>query len=95
MKPRKFLGLRPRASGYDDADARPAARLPAAHPPLASSKRITYDALSTRLLKTAVVFLCAVNALMWEYYTQSRMMAILWAAIAVAFVVWIVDDMRR
>ena len=26
MKPRKFLGLRPRASGYDDADARPAAQ---------------------------------------------------------------------
>jgi len=59
------------------------------------SKRLTYDEAGTRLLKVAVVFLCSVNAVMWEYYTQSRMMAILWAAIAVGFVVWIVNDMRR
>jgi len=47
------------------------------------------------LLKVAVVFLCTVNALMWEFYTESRMMAIVWAAIAVGFVVWIARDVRR
>ena len=46
-------------------------------------------------LKLAVVLLSGVNALMWEYYTQSRMMAIVWLGIAVAFVIWIVDDVRR
>jgi hypothetical protein len=32
---------------------------------------------------------------MWEYYTESRIMAIMWGGIAVAFVFWIIDDMRR
>jgi uncharacterized membrane protein YoaT (DUF817 family) len=54
-----------------------------------------YSAIGNRLLKVAVIALCCVNALMWEYYTESRMMAIMWAAIAVGFVLWIVDDMRR
>ena len=68
-------------------------RLEAAAP--ARSRKVTYDSLGNRLLKVAVVFLCTVNALMWEYYTESRMMAIVWTAIAVSFVVWIVQDMRR
>ena len=51
--------------------------------------------MGNRLLKVAVVVLCTVNALMWEYYTESRMMAILWAAVAVGFIVWIIDDTRR
>jgi len=55
----------------------------------------SYDAMGNRLLKVAVVVLCTVNALMWEYYTESRMMAILWAAVAVGFIVWIIDDTRR
>ncbi len=54
-----------------------------------------YSAIGNRLLKVAVILLCCVNALMWEFYTESRIMAIMWAAIAVAFVIWIVDDMRR
>jgi membrane protein YdbS with pleckstrin-like domain len=54
-----------------------------------------YSAIGNRLLKVAVILLCCVNALMWEYYTESRMMAIMWAGIAVAFVLWIVDDLRR
>jgi hypothetical protein len=54
-----------------------------------------YSAIGNRLLKLMVIFLCCVNALMWEYYTQSRIMAILWGGIAVAFVMWIVDDIRR
>lgn len=58
-------------------------------------KTIAYDTMGNRLLKVAVVLLCGVNTLMWEYYTESRMMAIIWGAIAVAFVVWIVDDVRR
>ena len=54
-----------------------------------------YSAIGNRLLKVAVILLCCVNALMWEYYTESRMMAIMWAGIAVAFVLWIIDDLRR
>ncbi len=54
-----------------------------------------YSNIGNRLLKVAVILLCGVNALMWEYYTESRMMAIMWAGIAVAFVFWIVDDIRR
>jgi hypothetical protein len=48
-----------------------------------------------RLLKLMVILLCCINALMWEYYTESRMMALVWGGIAVAFVFWIIDDMRR
>jgi len=68
---------------------------PPSYVPPVRSKRLTYDEAGTRLLKVAVVFLCSVNTVMWEYYTQSRMMAILWGAIAVGFVIWIVSDMRR
>ena len=46
------------------------------------------------LLKIAVVILSSINAVMWEFYTQSTFMAIVWAAIAVAFVVWTVRDIR-
>jgi len=52
-------------------------------------------ALGDRLLKVAVVILCSINAAMWEFYTQSTTMAIVWGAIAIAFVVWISKDMRR
>jgi hypothetical protein len=51
--------------------------------------------VGNRLLKLMVILLCCINALMWEYYTESRMMAIMWGGIAVAFVFWIIDDMRR
>jgi len=48
-----------------------------------------------RLLKVAVVFLCSINAAMWELYTESTIMALLWAVTAIAFVVWIAKDIRR
>jgi membrane protein YdbS with pleckstrin-like domain len=48
-----------------------------------------------RLLKVAVVFLCSINAAMWELYTESTIMALLWATTAVAFVIWIGKDINR
>jgi hypothetical protein len=54
-----------------------------------------YSAIGNRLLKLMVILLCGINALMWEYYTESRIMALMWLGIAVAFVIWIIDDMRR
>jgi hypothetical protein len=46
------------------------------------------------LLKIAVVILSSINAVMWEFYTESTFMAIVWAAIAVAFAVWTARDIR-
>lgn len=51
--------------------------------------------IGTRLLKVTVVLLCCINAVMWEFYTESTMMALFWAATALAFVIWIADDIRR
>lgn len=51
--------------------------------------------VGNRLLKVAVVILCGINAVMWEFYTESTVMAGLWAATAVAFAIWIADDVRR
>jgi hypothetical protein len=51
--------------------------------------------MGNRLLKVAVVILCAINAAMWELYTEAPIMATLWGATAIAFVVWIADDIRR
>jgi membrane protein YdbS with pleckstrin-like domain len=48
-----------------------------------------------RLLKVAVVLLCTINAAMWEFYTEATLMALLWAATAIAFVIWIAKDIRR
>jgi uncharacterized membrane protein YoaT (DUF817 family) len=55
----------------------------------------SYAPLGNRLLKLMVILLCTINALMWEYYTESTIMAIAWGGIAVGFVLWIADDMRR
>ncbi len=55
----------------------------------------SYGPLGTRVLKLMVILLCTINALMWKFYTESTMMAVVWGGIAIAFVVWIVDDMRR
>jgi hypothetical protein len=46
------------------------------------------------LLKFAVILLSTVNAVMWEFYTESTFMAIVWVAIAIAFGVWVARDMR-
>jgi hypothetical protein len=51
--------------------------------------------MGNRLLKVAVVMLCAINSAMWELYTESPIMALLWGGIAIAFVFWIADDIRR
>jgi uncharacterized membrane protein YoaT (DUF817 family) len=51
--------------------------------------------MGNRLLKVAVVILCGINAAMWELYTESPFMAMLWGATAIAFIVWIADDIRR
>jgi hypothetical protein len=51
--------------------------------------------IGNRLLKLTVILLCCVNCLMWEVYAESMFMAIAWAGIAVGFVFWILDDMRR
>ncbi len=46
------------------------------------------------LLRIAVVILSSINAVMWKYYTESTFMAVIWAAIAVVFLVWTVRDIR-
>jgi membrane protein YdbS with pleckstrin-like domain len=46
------------------------------------------------LLKIAVVILSSINAVMWEFYTESTFMALVWAAIAVIFVVWTARDIK-
>jgi uncharacterized membrane protein YvlD (DUF360 family) len=38
------------------------------------------------------VLLSSINAVMWEVYTQSTFMAIVWAAIAIGFVGWIIYE---
>jgi len=53
------------------------------------------ESVSNRLLKMGVVLLCSINAAMWELYTESTIMALIWGAIAIAFVIWIADDIRR
>ena len=52
-------------------------------------------AVADRLLKVGVVVLCSINAAMWEFYTESRVIALVWVAIAIWFVIWIAKDMRR
>ncbi len=46
------------------------------------------------LLRIAVVILSSINAVMWEFYTQSTFMAVIWATIAVTFLVWTFREMR-
>ena len=50
--------------------------------------------MANDLLKIAVVILSSINAVMWEFYTQSTFMAVIWAAIAIAFAVWTKRDRR-
>ena len=47
------------------------------------------------LLRIAVVILSSINAVMWKFYTESTFMAVIWAAIAIAFAVWTVRDIRH
>lgn len=47
------------------------------------------------LLKFTVILLCTINASVWEFYTESRVMALVWVAAAIAFIYWMAADMRR
>ena len=47
------------------------------------------------LLRIAVVILSSINAVMWEFYTESTLMALIWGAIAIAFFVWTVREIRN
>ena len=49
----------------------------------------------TRLLKLMVILLCSINCAMWELYAESNIVALVWLGIALGFVFWIIDDMRR
>lgn len=55
----------------------------------------TAASVGNRLLKLTVVLLCTINSAMWELYTESPIMALFWGGLAVAFVIWILDDIRR
>jgi len=48
-----------------------------------------------RALKVMVIFLCGINFAMWLLYTESPTMAAIWMGTAVAFLFWLLDDMRR
>ena len=47
------------------------------------------------LLRITVVILSSINAVMWEFYTESTFMALIWGAIAIAFLVWTVREIRN
>jgi hypothetical protein len=51
--------------------------------------------MGNNLLRIAVVILSSINCVMWEFYTESTFMAIIWAAIAGAFLVWTVREIRN
>jgi hypothetical protein len=51
--------------------------------------------VGARILKLFVVLLCTINAAMWQLYTQMPMMALAWTGVAIGFVFWIMDDIRR
>ena len=51
--------------------------------------------MGNTLLKVAVVILSGINAVMWEFYTESTIMALVWLAIAGTFIGWIGYDVRN
>lgn len=51
--------------------------------------------MGERALKLMVVLLSGINAAIWFYYTKSTLMGIAWAGTAIAFILWILDDIRR
>jgi hypothetical protein len=50
------------------------------------------ETVGTTLTRLAVVLLSTVNAIMWEVYTESPVMAGIWLVIAIGFMVWILYD---
>ncbi len=51
--------------------------------------------MGNNLLRIAVVILSTINAFMWEFYTESTIMALGWAAIAISFLVWTMREIRN
>jgi len=51
--------------------------------------------MGVRALKVLNVLLCGINAAVWLLYTESTMMAALWAATAIGFIIWIASDVRN
>ena len=47
------------------------------------------------LTRFAVVLLSSINSVMWGVYTESRLMAAVWAMIAIGFAVWMKRDLAR
>ena len=51
--------------------------------------------METVVLKIGVIILSAINAVMWQFYTQSTSMAAIWLAISVGFAYWTVHEIRN
>jgi hypothetical protein len=51
--------------------------------------------MGNSLLKIFVVILCTINAVMWEFYTESTLMAVVWLSVAVGFTTWFGYDVRN
>jgi hypothetical protein len=47
------------------------------------------------LLRIAVILLSSINAVMWEVYTESTFMAVVWVAIVVGFIGWMIYESRN
>ncbi len=51
--------------------------------------------MGVRALKLLNILLCSINAAVWLLYTESTVMALLWGATAIAFIIWIAVDIRN
>jgi hypothetical protein len=51
--------------------------------------------MGERALKLMVVLMCSINAAVWILYTESLWMGLGWIGLAIGFLVWIGDDIRR
>jgi len=51
--------------------------------------------MGTVVLKIGVVILSAINAVMWEFYTQAPLMAAVWLGVSIGFVYWTAYEIRN
>ena len=51
--------------------------------------------MGNTLLKVTVIILCSINAVMWEFYTESTLMAIVWLGVALGFTGWFGYEIRN
>ena len=51
--------------------------------------------MGNSLLKVMVVILCTINAVMWEFYTESTFMAVVWLLTAISFTGWFGYDVKN